>query len=157
MTAEPRGDLQPARLGLGGQVGRFAAIGLVSTAAYLGLYSLVRSFGPAAVANAAALLATTLANTAANRRLTFGVRGRADLVRDHLAGLAGLAAALTITTLSIGVLETTVRHPSRAAELVVLVGANALATVCRFGLLRVLIARNGRHAAPPTNLERTPS
>ena len=145
------------RLGLGSQVGRFAAIGLVSTAAYLGLYSLVRSFEPAALSNAVALIATTVGNTAANRRLTFGVRGRTDLVRDHLAGLASLAAALTITTLSIGVLDTTVHHPSRAAELLVLVGANALATVCRFGLLRALIARNGRRAATPITLERTPS
>jgi glycosyltransferase involved in cell wall biosynthesis/putative flippase GtrA len=145
------------RLGLGSQVGRFAAIGLVSTAAYLGLYSLVRSFEPAALSNAVALIATTVGNTAANRRLTFGVRGRTDLVRDHLAGLAGLAAALTITTLSIGVLDSTVHHPSRATELLVLVGANALATVCRFGLLRALIARNGRQAATSIHLERTPS
>jgi glycosyltransferase involved in cell wall biosynthesis len=145
------------RLGIGSQVGRFAAIGLVSTAAYLGLYSLVRTFEPAALSNAVALIATTVGNTAANRRLTFGVRGRADLVRDHLAGLAGLGAALTITTFSIGVLDSTVHQPSRASELVVLVGANAIATVCRFGLLRALIARNGRRAATSINLERTPS
>ena len=144
-------------VGLGGQVGRFAAIGVISTIAYVGLYSLARAFEPAALANAAALIATTVGNTAANRRLTFGIRGRADLFRDHLAGLAGLAVALTITTLSIGALETTLSHPSRTAELLVLVGANALATICRFGLLRVLIARNGGRGTTPVNLERTPS
>jgi putative flippase GtrA len=142
---------------LGRQVGRFAAIGVISTIAYVGLYSLARSFEPAAIANAAALITTTVGNTAANRRLTFGIRGRADLLRDHLAGLAGLAVALTITTLSIGLLEITVTHPSRTAELLVLVGANALATASRFGLLRALIARHGRPDAAPINLERTPS
>ena len=152
--APPDGARRP---GLGGQVGRFATIGVISTIAYVGLYSLARAFEPAALANAAALVATTLGNTAANRRLTFGIRGRTDLLRDHLAGLAGLAVALTITTLSIGALETTVAHPSRAAELIVLVGANALATICRFGLLRALIVRNGRRDATPVNLERTPS
>ena len=150
----PAGD-RP--VGLGVQVGRFAAIGVLSTIAYVGLYSVARAFEPAALANAVALIATTVGNTAANRRLTFGIRGRADLFRDHLAGLAGLAVALTITTLSIGALETTVVHPSRTAELVVLVGANALATICRFGLLRALIARNGRREAASVNLERTPS
>ena len=144
-------------VGLGSQVGRFAAIGVISTIAYVGLYSLVRSFEPAGLANAAALITTTVANTAANRRLTFGIRGRADLLRHHLAGLAGLAVALTVTTLSIGALETTVAHPSRTAELLVLVGANALATICRFGLLRALIARSGRRDSSPVNLERTPS
>jgi putative flippase GtrA len=143
--------------GLGSQVGRFAAIGVVSTIAYVGLYSLVRSFEPAALANALALVTTTVANTAANRRLTFGVRGRADLVRDHLAGLAGLAVALTVTTVSIGLLEVAVARPGRTVELVVLVGANALATICRFGLLRALIARDAAPAATSILLERTSS
>jgi glycosyltransferase involved in cell wall biosynthesis len=143
--------------GLGSQVGWFAAIGVVSTIAYVGLYSLVRSFEPAMLANAVALVTTTVGNTAANRRLTFGVRGQADLVRDHLAGLAGLAVALTVTTVSIGLLEVVVARPGRTVELVVLVGANALATVCRFGLLRALIARGAPPAATSINLERTPS
>ena len=147
----------PARPGLGGQVGRFAAIGLVSTLAYIVLYSLVRSVEPAPLANALALITTTLGNTAANRRLTFGVRGRTDLVRDHLAGLAGLAVALVITTSAVGLLDLTVSRPGRTVELAVLVVANAIATVCRFGLLRVLIARGSRPAASPINLERTPS
>ncbi len=142
--------------GLGGQIGRFAAIGVVSTIAYVVLYSLIRSAEPAAVANAAALIATTIGNTAANRRLTFAVRGRADLLRDHLAGLAGLGVALTITTVSIGVLDAVTR-PGRLLELAVLVGANALATICRFGLLRAFIARGSRPSTPSINLERTAS
>jgi len=143
------------RPGLGGQVGRFAAIGAVSTLAYVALYSLVRTIEPAALANAVALIATTVGNTAANRRLTFGLRGRADLVRDHLAGLAGLGLALILTTSAVGLLDASFVHPGRTAELAVLVAANAIATICRFGLLRGLMARTGRPAASPINLERT--
>ena len=40
----------------------------------------------AAGANAVALAITAVANTAANRRLTFGVRGREGLVRHHARG-----------------------------------------------------------------------
>ena len=145
------------RPGLSGQVGRFAAIGAISTLAYVALYSLVRTVEPAPLANALALITTTLGNTAANRRLTFGVRGRADLVRHHLAGLAGLAVALIVTTAAVGLLDAVVARPGRVAELAVLVAANAVATICRFGLLRGLIARAGRPVASPINLERTPS
>ena len=150
-------DGPPARPGLGGQIGRFAAIGVISTLAYVALYSIVRSVEPAPLANALALITTTVGNTAANRRLTFGVRGRADLVRDHLAGLAGLAVALIVTTSAVGLLDAAVARPGRVAEVVVLVTANAVATICRFGLLRGLIARAGRPASTPIHLERTPS
>ena len=147
----------PGRSGLGSQIGRFAAIGVVSTAAYIMLYSLVRAFEPAPLANAAALIATTLGNTAANRRLTFGIHGRTDLVRDHVAGLTGLAVALAITTTSIGLLDSVVARPGRLVELAVLVGANAVATICRFGLLRALIAGADRSATSSISFERTPS
>jgi putative flippase GtrA len=147
----------PARRGLGSQVGRFAAVGVVSTLAYVALYSLVRAFEPAPLANALALITTTVGNTAANRRLTFGVRGRADLVRDHMAGLAGLAVALVITTTAIALLDAAVARPGRVVELAVLVAANAFATICRFGLLRALIVPGGRPAPTSINLERTPS
>jgi putative flippase GtrA len=148
---------RPSSAGFGRQVGRFAAIGVVSTIAYLALYSVLRTLEAAPLANALALIATTVGNTAANRRLTFGVRGRSDLVRDHLAGIAGLGVALAITTAAIGVLELALAHPGRLIELAVLVAANALATVCRFGLLRALIARGGRSGSTSVTLERTPS
>ena len=38
---------------------------------------------PGGAANALALALTAVANTQANRRLTFGIRGRADLLRHH--------------------------------------------------------------------------
>src|SRR5438094_8167265 len=65
------------------QARRFAAIGVVSTLAYLAIYSLLRTATTAVAANAIALIVTAVGNTAANRRLTFGLRGRESLGRHH--------------------------------------------------------------------------
>src|SRR5262245_1234586 len=50
----------------------FAAIGVVSTAAYALLYAVLRGYASATVSNFIALVVTAIGNTAANRRLTFG-------------------------------------------------------------------------------------
>ena len=118
------------------QLPSFAAIGVVSTLAYLGLYWVLRSFTGAMAANAVALLVTAVANTAANRRFTFGVTGRHRRVRQHLEGLVVFGLGLAVTTGALGLLEGGTDHPSRAAELAVLVAANAAATLLRFVLLR---------------------
>ena len=141
-----------------GQIARFAVIGVASTIAYVVLYSLLRAAQAAPVANALALLVTTLANTAANRRFTFGVRGANSLIHDHLAGLAGLGVALLITTSAIALLGQLSSRPSRLVEVAVLVAANAIATLCRFVLLRALIARSGRSVSQsPLSFEGTAS
>ena len=64
----------PARPGLFAQLARFCAVGVVSTVAYVVLYVVLRTGMPALGANALALLVTAVANTAVNRRVTFGVR-----------------------------------------------------------------------------------
>ena len=61
--------------GLFGHLVRFASIGVVSTVAYLVLFLLFRNAVDAQPANLLALLVTAVVNTAANRRLTFGVKG----------------------------------------------------------------------------------
>ena len=65
------------------QAVRFGGIGLLSTVAYLSLFVVLRSAAGAQAANLLALLVTAVANTAANRRFTFGVRGR-GAVRHQL-------------------------------------------------------------------------
>jgi putative flippase GtrA len=120
---------------------RFAAIGVASTIAYLGLYAMLRTATSAATANALALLVTAVANTAANRRLTFGVTSRAHVVRHHVQGLGVYAIALAITTLSLGVLHLVEPHPHRVLEAVALVTANLVATGVRFVLLRSWVFR----------------
>src|SRR5437016_8862146 len=95
------------------QLWSFGAIGVISTLAYFGLYWLFRDVAPALVANVAALLVTALGNTAANRRFTFGVRGRRMAARDHTGGLVALVIALTITTASLAALRAVSADPGR--------------------------------------------
>jgi putative flippase GtrA len=105
------------------------------------LYAMLRGLLSAELANALALLITAVANTAANRRLTFGVTGRQSLIRDHAAGILAFGLALGITTLSITLLHRYAPEAGRALELIVLVSANVLATLTRFLVLRSLISR----------------
>ena len=120
---------------------RFGAIGVVSTLAYLLLYLALRQGISAQPANAIALLVTAIANTAANRRLTFGVRGRRDAFRHHVQGLGVFVAALAVTSLSLAALHALSPTPSRPTEVSVLVLANLAATALRFVLLRGWVFR----------------
>lgn len=118
------------------QVVRFGTIGVVSSAAYVVLFMLMQGSLGAQAANLLALLLTAIGNTAANRRFTFGVGGRADVVRHHVEGLIVFAIALVITSGSLAVLHLVVADPHHLVELVVLVMANLMATAARFVLLR---------------------
>ena len=125
----------------------FAAIGAVSTIAYLALYSVLRLAMTPAAANAIALVVTAVGNTAANRRLTFGVHGSEGLARDHAVGLSAFAIALAITSASVAVLGRLDPGAGRTVELAVLAAANVVATGCRFLLLRRWMG-TGRVALP---------
>ncbi|MER7169147.1 dolichyl-phosphate beta-glucosyltransferase [Micromonospora sp. NPDC000207] len=132
----PRGRV-PA--GLAGQLARFAGVGVASTLAYLLLYLGGRMvLGPQA-ANLVALLVTAVANTAANRRLTFGITGRRHTVRHHLHGLLAFALGLGLTSGSLAVLHAVSTDGPRLVELAVLVTANLAATVLRFVVLRLVM------------------
>lgn len=122
------------------QLTRFIAIGVASTAAYVLLFSLLRTVLPAGVANGIALAVTAVANTAANRRLTFDVRGHQNLARDHIAGLLAFGLALTLTTGSLGLLGMIDPGAGWDVQLIVLIAASAVATAARFLLLRAWIA-----------------
>ncbi|MEU4371704.1 glycosyltransferase [Micromonospora chersina] len=123
--------------GLPRQLARFAAVGVGSTLAYLLLFLLARGPLGAQPANLLALLVTAVANTAANRRLTFGVTGRRHAGRHHLQGLLAFALGLALTSGSLAVLHATAGTPPRALELTVLIAANLAATALRFTLLRL--------------------
>jgi putative flippase GtrA len=118
---------------------RFAGIGAVSTLAYLGLYLLARTWMSAQAANALALFATAVPNVAANRRVTFGIRGLRGSLRHHARGLVMFAAALLVTSGALDALHVLVRRPGRLLEVAVLLVANLAATALRLPLMRAWV------------------
>ena len=128
-----------APLWLSTQLVRFAAVGAASTLAYAVLFWALREVLPAAASNVIALAATAVANTAANRRLTFGIRGRERLLGDHAGGLLAFAAALVFTNGAIVAMGLFAPGASRVAEIAVLTAANAIATGVRFLVLRTVL------------------
>jgi glycosyltransferase involved in cell wall biosynthesis/putative flippase GtrA len=138
-----RTSAEAGRGRLGMQLGIFLVIGVCSTLAYAVLYLALRSTMTPWWANFTALLLTAIANTAANRRFTFGVRGPQDVVRHQVQGLAIFAAGLAATTGSLWLLHA-VTTPSRAAEVAVLTLANLGMTVLRFVGMRVWVFSRAR-------------
>lgn len=118
------------------QVVRFAGIGVASTVAYLALFAALRLGLSAQAANGLALVLCAVANTAANRRLTFGVRGRRHAGRQHMQALAVFGLGLALTSGSLWLLAALDPTPARLTEVAVLVLANLAATASRFALLR---------------------
>ncbi len=147
---EPGLSGSPPR-GLAWQLPRFFVIGVLSTAAYVLLYLVFRGFAGAQAANLAALLLTAVGNTAANRRLTFGVRGRAGAARHQFRGLIAFAAGLVLTSGALAMLHAASPSPGRGTEVTVLVAANLAATLVRFALYRnwVFGSPRGGGGAPP--------
>jgi len=126
-------------VGLPRQLARFAAVGVVSTLAYLGLYLLLSGPLGAQPANLLALLLTAGANTAANRWLTFGVSGRPGAARAQLQGLLVFGLGLALTSGALAGLHAVSAAPPRTLEVSVLVAASAVATALRFVLLKAWV------------------
>jgi putative flippase GtrA len=138
-----------ARLACGAPLARFLAIGAVSTAAFALLYLVLVAPLGAGVANAVALAVTAVGNTAANRRLTFGLRGRTHLARHHLRGAAVYVLTVALSSGALVVLHGIDRTPRRGIELAVLVLASAGATVTRYVALKTWVfARASRRPLP---------
>lgn len=133
--------VRAARLpsGMGRQLPSFAVIGVISTVAHLALFVSLRLVMPAVVANALAMSVTAVANTAANRRFTFGVTGRAGALRHQLEGGLAFLIGLLLSTGGLALLDHLVPGASTTAELVAVIAANGLATLVRFLLLRVWV------------------
>ena len=145
-----------ARLARGSQIGRFVTVGIASTIAYALLFLLLRgALGPDG-ANAAALALTAVGNTAANRRFTFGVRGRTGLARQHALGAVVFAITLGLTDGALGVLHGLAPGAPGGVELAVLIVAGFVATVTRYVALKTYVFVSGRPAparvvAPPVS------
>ncbi|MEB8343871.1 bifunctional glycosyltransferase family 2/GtrA family protein [Streptomyces endophyticus] len=143
--ARPFGDdprdrqLTDVPKGLARQLLGFCVVGGLSTLLYLLLYSGFRSFSGAQFANALALFVSAIANTAANRRLTFGVRGRDKAVRHQAQGIVVFGIGWALTSGSLAALQTASGNPPHSTELIVLIAANLAATILRFLLFRAWV------------------
>jgi putative flippase GtrA len=119
------------------ELGIFALIGVASTVLHLGLFALLRSFvGTSQVANAVALLTATVVNTAANRRLTFGVSGRDGAVRQQIQGLIVFALTLGMTAGALALLHAVSSSPARWVETLVIAVATLVATLVKYVAMR---------------------
>ena len=135
-------DPQGVPKGMTGQALRFAVIGVLSTIAYLVLFAALRPIASAQVANLLAMIITTVANTAANRRFTFAVRGREGVARQQLQGLLLFVLSLGVSSGALGLLHALAPSASRLTELTVLLLANLVAAIGRFVLMRVWMFRD---------------
>jgi putative flippase GtrA len=126
---------------IGTQVALFGLVGVMSTLAYAALFLLLRDALPAQGANALALLTTAVANTAANRRLTFAVSGP-GAGRHQLQGLLVFGVGLVFTSGSLWLLETFAGASHPRVEMLVLTAANLVVTVARFTAMRWWIFRH---------------
>ena len=129
---------------------RFMGIGMACTLAYALLFLALRGpLGPGG-ANALALALTAVGNTAANRRITFGVRGRTGLARQHALGALVFFLTLGLTSGALAVLHALDATPARPLELAVLVLASTAATVTRYVALRTWVFARGRRTPAVT-------
>lgn len=124
-----------------GQVVRFGIVGAASTLAFALLFLMLQGPFGAQQANFLALLLTAVGNTAANRRFTFGINGPEKLFTQQLQGLVVFSLAWLVTSSSLAALHTIAADSSSAIELMTLTGANIIATLMRFVLLRIWVFR----------------
>jgi putative flippase GtrA len=125
---------------LGSQLVRFASIGLVSTVVFAVLFGLL--VGPVGVfgADVLALSVCAVANTAANRRFTFALRGGEDRGRHYASGLVLVVAPLLLNLGALAAIGALGVH-SLGARIAVLTAVNGVAAIARFSALRGWVFR----------------
>lgn len=129
------------RHALAAPITRFLAIGVMSTLAYALLYLALADPLGSGLANDVALALTAVANTTANRRLTFGIRGRESMVRHQVAAFGVFLIALAFTNGALALLHSFDAHPARLLEAAALVLANLVATLSRYVALSSWVFR----------------
>ena len=145
LVSTAAGDLRGvARLLASAPLARFLALGVASTMAYALLYVLLSGPLGAAGANALALAATGVANTQANRHLTFGVRGRRRLWQHHGRGALVFLAALAVTSGALALMHAIDPQPARGVEVAVMAVASAVTSVARFIALKTWVFADPR-------------
>ncbi len=146
-------DLPPqvraARLpgGMGRQLRTFAAIGLCSTLAYVLAYAMLREIGTSPLtANFVALLMTAVANTWANRRLTFGQVGGDGAVRQFAESGVVFVVGLAVSSGGLGLLHRFWSSSGVVAEIITVLLSGTVTTIVRFVLMRAWVFHPARSA-----------
>jgi len=149
LTRRLLGQRAPAAPILQRQVISFAAVGAFTTVVHVVLFLALRAGIGSLPANAVALAVATPVNTALNRLVTFSVRGRRRLLRDHAQAGAIFLAGLAMTSLAI--IGFGLMWPDRPAlvDVVAVLAANATITLGRFLLLRAWVFNPARRRQPP--------
>lgn len=119
------------------QLVRFGLIGVASTALYTVLLLMLQTMMSAQAANLLALLLSTIVNTQANRRLTFGVRSRAGTLRHQGQGLLVFALCWLLTSVALSLTQ----GFSPLVQIVAATVANLVATLLKFLLFRRWVFR----------------
>ncbi len=140
--------LRPGRrLSLTGQLAVFGAVGIATTVVHLGGFTLLRQgVSSPQVANAVALLVAAVTNTWANRRWTFGVRGREGAARHQVQGLLVLALTLAMTSGGLWLLGALAPAAPTWVETTVVGVTTALATAVKFLAMKWWVFRPTRPA-----------
>ncbi|MBI4884550.1 MAG: bifunctional glycosyltransferase family 2/GtrA family protein [Actinobacteria bacterium] len=132
---------------MGRQLVSFAVVGASSTAASLAIYLGARGSMAAGPAAALAYGGVTIVNSWANRRFTFGHRGRADrgshLLRSSATAMLGVVASMVVANLV---------SDHRVRESLALIGLWISLAAVRFALLRAWVFRP---RPAPTDVQRT--
>ena len=118
---------------MGRQLVVFALIGVLSTAVSAGLFLATRGALGSVAANVLAVSSTVAVNAWANRRYTFGRRGRLGRAADYVRAAAVYVVGLAVSTTVLLVLEAVGVSP--ALEFAALGATWALTTLARFAVL----------------------
>ena len=137
---------------------RFAGVGLVSTLAYVALFALLEPWIGAYAANAVAIVACGLGNTAAHRGMAGSARHGLDRAHRMGVGTALLGVSLGFTTAALAATRA-LGFDALAPELVAVTLANLAAAALRFTILRTWVFRPrfGTHTAVVDTPDVTPA
>lgn len=115
----------------------FAVVGAASTLVHLGGFVLLRQvLGSPQVANAVALLVAAVWNTWANRRWTFGIRGREGVARHQVQGLLVFVLTLGMTSGGLALLARLAPGAPTWVETAVVAATTVAATAVKYVAMR---------------------
>ncbi|MFM2078088.1 MAG: hypothetical protein RJA49_1978, partial [Actinomycetota bacterium] len=128
----------------------FAFVGVISTIACLVLFLLLRDPLGTIWANLVAFTLTSVVNIWANRRYTFGHRGRSDRGQQYVGAAVVWAVGAALSTAALALVLAA--DGSLGAEVLALLAVWTVMAVVRFTLLRSWVFRR---RATPKGVERT--